>query len=119
MATYGLSVSVGSGDDARHLGQLNLNFPPRGLWGWGFTSPYISWNDSGKFIVGHAIGKSPVDTYYLDDAGNQRFFISSFIPVYEKYSIGAVRTGRVLYSGIALASDDLTFTVIEVDGKTG
>src|SRR5207244_2150131 len=71
----------------------------------------------GKWVVGHAIGKSPQDSYYQDDQGNLLFMLASFIPMFD-FSPGATGTGRLLSTTRPVDNTDISWWLYEKDGRT-
>src|SRR5581483_4440316 len=84
--------------DRTDLGYIVMNAPPDNSaerWkSFGDTSTYFG-SAKGKWVVGHARGKSPQDSYYLDDQGNEILMLASFIPRYD-HAVGYKGHGRLL-----------------------
>jgi hypothetical protein len=118
MATYRLRM-IGKDSDGSdvYIGTLNFNFPPRGMASWSIQSMYVALGLSGKWVVGHAIGKSPQDTYCNDGNGSQVLMVASFIPMND-FSVGWSGSGRFFKTDLPLNSTAFDFRLDEKDGRT-
>jgi hypothetical protein len=117
MSEYHVKISIETGDDKEDMGYLVINAPPRGLGSWQSFGHARSYASSGKWVVGHAIGKSPQDSYYLDQNNQQVLMLASFIPMWDP-SLGAEGSGRFIRTLVPLDSQSIAFWVYEKDGRT-
>ena len=117
MAEYRVKLSAGEDDDKTDIGYLVVNSAPRGTGTWKSFGTNLTFNFTGKWVVGHAIGKSPQDSYYMDEDGTQIFMLASFIPMYD-HSVGYQGAGKIINTNIPVPTSVISFWLYEKDGKT-
>lgn len=114
MSVYHVALRL-MNDDKTDAGTIVINGPPGGTGRWiNFNTTYLP--AKGKWVVGHAIGKSPQDSYFLDDQGTQLFMLASFIPMYD-FSPGYRGTGKLINPTIPPDTYEIDFWLYEKDGR--
>lgn len=117
MAEYHVKLSALNGDEKEDIGYMIINAPPRGMGTWKSFGTAMSFNYTGTWVVGHAIGKSPQDSYYMDEDGTRILMLSAFIPRYD-HSVGYEGNGRLINTTIPTGNPNIAFWLYEKDGKT-
>jgi hypothetical protein len=115
MSEYHVKITLAN-DDKTDLGYMVINAPRHGGTGNWRSFGQTVFASGGKWVVGHAIGKSPQDSYYQDDQQTNILMLASFIPMYD-FNPGYQGTGKLLSTMQPTDTQDINFWLYEKDGK--
>ncbi len=115
MPEYSVKITLDD-DNQTDVGYLVINASRHGGMGNWRSFNQSTFASGGKWVVGHAIGKSPQDSYYQDNSKNSILMLASFIPMYD-FSPGYEGTGKLLSTMQPTATQVINFWLFEKDGK--